>query len=70
MACKLCSSDNQRKFDGELAIHFPGRKGIDIPHILVFPALLVCLDCGIAEFFIPKDELRQLSKGDAASAGQ
>jgi hypothetical protein len=69
MACKSCGSDNQSKFKGELAIHFSGRKGIDIPHVFLFPELLVCLKCGSVEFAISEDELRQLRRGDAAAAG-
>jgi len=69
MPCKSCGSLNQRKFTGEVAIHFPGLKGLDKPIVWVFPDLLVCLDCGTTEFAVPKSELRQLAKGDAAAAG-
>lgn len=46
MACKSCGSDNQSEFGAEINIHFPGRKGLDKPAVLVFPKLVVCLDCG------------------------
>jgi hypothetical protein len=52
-----------------MGIHFPGLKGIDKPVVWVFPELIVCLDCGTAEFAVPKAELRQLVRGDAAAAG-
>ena len=69
MPCKSCGSLNQRKFTGEVAIHFPGLQNIDKPIVWVFPKLIVCLDCGTTEFTVPKSELRQLAKGDAAAAG-
>jgi hypothetical protein len=52
-----------------MCIHFPGLKNIDKPVVWVFPELVVCLNCGTAEFAVPKEELRQLAKGDAAAAG-
>ena len=64
MPCKSCGSVNQQKFSGEICIHFPG---IDKPNVWVFPALVVCLDCGTAEFAVPEEELRQLAKRDAAA---
>jgi hypothetical protein len=52
-----------------MGIHFPELKDIDKPVVWVFPEVVVCLDCGTAEFAVPEEELRQLAKGDAASAG-
>jgi hypothetical protein len=66
--CKSCGSVNQGKFSAELGIHFLGLKSIDKPVVWVFPELVVCLDCGTAEFAVP-EELRQLAKGNAAAAG-
>ena len=66
--CKSCKSDKQRKFNGEIGIHFPERKGLDKPLVLVFPQLVVCLDCGFTEFEIPETELRVLSDGTDSSA--
>ena len=68
MKCKSCGSDIQQQFNGEVAIHFPGLKGLDKPIVWVFPKLLVCLHCGVAEFPIPEDQLRALAKGGAAAA--
>lgn len=69
MSCKSCGSINQRKFSAEMAIHFPELKNIDEPVVWVFPKVMVCLDCGTAEFVVPGADLRQLAKGDAAAAG-
>lgn len=62
MACKQCASDNRGVFDAEIAIHFPGLTELNLPAVFVFPKLLVCLDCGFAEFSIPETELPQLAE--------
>jgi len=68
MCCKSCQSENQRTFNGEIAIHFPGLQGLDKPIVWVYPKLLVCLNCGFTEFAIPETGFRQLMEGDAAAA--
>jgi hypothetical protein len=68
MSCKSCQSENQHTFNGEIAIHFPGLKGLDKPIVWVYPKLLVCLNCGFTEFAIPETGFRQLTEGDAAAA--
>ena len=65
MSCKGCQSDKQSVFHSEVAIHFPGLKGLDKPIVWVFPKLLVCLDCGVTEFSLPERELGVLVKGTA-----
>jgi Zn ribbon nucleic-acid-binding protein len=69
MLCKSCGSVNQKKFSAGMDIHFPGLKNIDKAAVWVFADVVVCLDCGIAEFAVPEAELRQLAKGDAAATG-
>ncbi len=69
MLCKSCGSVKQKKFSAEMDIHLPGLKDVDKPAIWVFADVVVCLDCGNAEFAAPEEELRQLAKGDAAAAG-
>jgi hypothetical protein len=68
MPCKSCGSVNQKKFSAEMAIHFPGLKDIDKPVVWVFPELVVCLDCGTAEFAVSEAELRELATRAAAAA--
>jgi hypothetical protein len=68
MSCKSCKSEDQSIFNGEIAIHFPGLKGLDKPIVWVFPKVVVCLDCGFTEFAIPETELRQLAEGDSTAA--
>ena len=50
-----------------MGIHFLGLNDINKPVVWVFPEVVVCLDCGTAEFAVPEAELRQLAKGDAAA---
>ena len=69
MPCNSCGSVNQRKFTAEMATHFHGLKNVDKPIVWIFPEVMVCLDCGTAEFAVPEAELGQLAKGDAAAAG-
>jgi hypothetical protein len=56
----------QSKFTAEIGIHFPGLKNIDKPVVWIFPKLVVCLDCGTAEFAVAEAELRELAKIDVA----
>jgi hypothetical protein len=53
-------------------IHFPERAGLVRPGVLVFPNLLICLDCGSTEFAIPAAKLAALVRGTGTSeaAGQ
>ena len=62
MLCQSCSSENLHKFGGEIAIHFPGLKNLDKPHVYVSAEFAVCLDCGAAQFAVPEQQLGQLTK--------
>ena len=62
MPCKSCGSVKQKKFSAEMCVHFPELKNIDKPVVWVFPELVVCLNCGTAEFAVPKEELRALKQ--------
>jgi hypothetical protein len=67
MRFKLCDAENLRGFIGEIAIHFPGPKNIDIPTVFVSPELVICLACGHAQFTVPEDELRKLTELNAVA---
>jgi len=67
MSCKRCRSDSHSVFNGEIAIHFPGLKGLDKPTVWTFPKLAVCLECGFTEFTVPKRELSLLATREAVA---
>ena len=69
MLCKSCQSSNLRNFTAEINIHFPGFDGLTKPTVLVFPKLLVCLDCGFTEFLVPSNELLRLAASKSAAQG-
>jgi hypothetical protein len=68
MTCKLCGSANQDTFVAEMGIHAPKLKNIDEPVAWVFPEVMVCLDCGFAEFIVPASEVRLLTEGKCPPA--
>jgi len=41
-------------FSGEVAIHIPGLEGQNEPTVWVFPQILLCLNCGVAQFLVLK----------------
>jgi len=57
MSCLLCGSDNFAEFTAEINLHFSGLKSLDKPCVLIFPRVLVCLDCGFSRFTTPEAEL-------------
>jgi hypothetical protein len=69
MPCRSCGSVNQSKFSGEMGIHVPGMKNVNQPIVWVFSEIMVCLDCGTAEFALSEAELRELAKSKAAETG-
>ena len=67
MACISCAAENEGEFLSEVDIHFPGLRNVDKRPVLVCAQLLVCLNCGKAEFTVPKGELDLLRRGDATA---
>ena len=65
MACKRCSSENLSNFTAEMNFHFPGWEGLEKNTVWIFPEVIVCLDCGLAEFTFPASELPSLREGAA-----
>jgi hypothetical protein len=48
-------------------IHFLGFENLEKPEVMVFPKILVCLDCGVTEFTVPEAELRLLGERGGVS---
>ena len=65
MPCLFCTSDNQTAFLAEIDIFFPGLINAGKDPLLVFPQVLVCLDCGFSSFTTPASELSVLAKARA-----
>ena len=67
MRCRSCGDSlGAQTFNGEIALHFPGRDGLTIPLVLVFPKVLVCLDYGFAEFAVPDEQVKTLRKPESS----
>ena len=62
MPCTSCGSKNLPRFKGEVALLLSGPVGVQ-PTVFVWPQVMVCLDCGAAQFSVPKAELGMLAKG-------
>lgn len=60
--CKSCGSQRLGLFPSEINVHFPGLSHLDALPVLLFPELLVCLECGHTEFTVSKDELARLKQ--------
>jgi hypothetical protein len=60
MSCVMCASKNQAEFPAEMNIHFSGPLNLDKPSVMVFPMLLVCLDCGFSRLVVPEPKLALL----------
>jgi hypothetical protein len=67
MSCSTCASLNEKEFTAEMMIHRPGFQHIADPGVLVFPKVLVCMDCGSSRFTTTEDELRSLGQRIAGS---
>jgi hypothetical protein len=61
MACPVCAMGNELEFPTEAILHPSGFNNVGNPGVLVFPKLLVCLNCGFSLFFIPNAELAILA---------
>ena len=66
--CNSCTSSRQMEFLGEICMHFQGGlESLNKPVVWAFPKVVVCLDCGSAQFAVPETELKLIQEnlGDA-----
>jgi len=63
MSCKSCLSGRQLELLGEICLHFQGGlQALNKPPVWIFPQVLVCLDCGSAQFAVPDAELKVMQE--------
>jgi hypothetical protein len=60
MSCPSCGSMNLAEFPTEIMIHLGGPAHPTDPGVMVFPKVLVCLNCGASRFSTPEAELQML----------
>jgi len=68
MPCRMCSSDNLQKLDGELTASLSSMKDVHVDPLYVCQEVCVCMDCGFAELRVPTTELEVLRKAKKGSA--
>jgi hypothetical protein len=59
VACSSCRSDAVKVFASEINIHFLEPENAT-KSILTFPKLLICLNCGLADFLLTGEDLQSL----------
>jgi len=61
--CSSCSSGCQMEFRAEICMHFRGGlQSLDKPPVWAFPKVVVCLDCGSAQFTVAVAELKLIQE--------
>jgi len=71
MRCRSCSASPEvQTFSAEVALHFQGLDGLNKPIVWVFPKVLVCLNCGFAEFAVPDQHVKTLREPDSLDDSQ
>ena len=67
MSFRRCKSEAQRTLTSEINVHFRGLELLT-KNVFVFPELVLCLDCGFAEFVLSEDEVRSVREVCLAEA--
>ena len=62
MHCRVCNSENLRRFAGELTTSSLSIENVNAEPIYVCQDVLVCVDCGFAELVVPPPDLEKLRK--------
>jgi hypothetical protein len=60
MSCPICGF-KQEEFLIEMVVHPSGLKNVGNPGILVVQKVLVCPECGLSQFTVPKPDLALLT---------
>jgi hypothetical protein len=61
MPCRSCNSTIQELFRSETSVHAPSRiDSLNLPQLLIYPAVLICLNCGFSEFQMSEEMRREL----------
>ena len=68
MFCRSCSSERVAEFATEMVIHLSGTENLGMPGVMMFPKVLVCLDCGFSEFIVPESALASLARNTEENA--
>jgi hypothetical protein len=68
MRCKHCAAVNLSEFAAEIVLNFPSLENADKIPVLVFPKVVLCLQCGFAEFIVPTSELASLARESSVPA--
>jgi hypothetical protein len=63
MTCK-CGRGSLREFPTEVNVHFLGKNALHTPSVLIFPSVLLCLECGHAEMTVAESDLEKLKQSD------
>jgi len=67
--CPSCASPRKTEFLGEICLHFPGGlESLDRPLVWAFPKVVVCLECGWAQFAVPEAEVKVIQQNLERSA--
>jgi hypothetical protein len=71
MPCSACDSKNLRTFGSEIAVHVEeGIGDLTKPHVLVFPKITICMDCGHMHGQLKENELTLLRHEKAMKQGR
>jgi len=66
--CHSCGSPHVEEFESEISLYSRRLKHIDKRPVLVFTKSFVCLNCGNAEFVVPRPRLVDFSSGTSRDA--
>jgi hypothetical protein len=63
--CPVCASSELFVFKGEIGLAYPQLSDVHKEPLLVYADVVVCTDCGIAQFLIPQSQRESITPGPA-----